>query len=299
MKVNWNNVADFYSEFAFCELDDTRTYLDAIDVQAGESVLDVCCGPGRISVLSAERGATVTGIDSAARMLENAAKNTEAFGVADKCTFTLMDWAHVLPGQNVKKHDVVIASRCGAMMDIEKLSALANRRVGIQIFADAPSIPALIDVLFSGCEAAEGTKGEGAPAGGITGGRPAGAPAGGPQGAPGMPGGPQGGPFGAPAGPGRPVGIYKRIFDKVYEAGYDPNVRILPERFKKTFASREDAVSWVCALEPARAAGNEERVALNVAPFLTETEEGVEFCISTAAAIIFWDVAGTAALTMH
>lgn len=47
---NWNEIADFYSDFAFCELDDTRAYLDAIGVGEGDTLLDVCCGPGRVSV---------------------------------------------------------------------------------------------------------------------------------------------------------------------------------------------------------------------------------------------------------
>lgn len=64
---NWDETADFYNTFSFRELDDSRTYLDAIGVGAGDTVLDVCCGPGRMSILAAERGAQVTGIDSAPR----------------------------------------------------------------------------------------------------------------------------------------------------------------------------------------------------------------------------------------
>ena len=49
----------------------------------------------------------------------------------------------------------------------------------------------------------------------------------------------------------------------------------------------------MCALDPERAAGHEDRVATNVAPFLAETPEGkVEFLIATSAAIIWWDVRG-------
>lgn len=32
MGPNWNETADFYNQFAFCELEDTRTYLETIGV---------------------------------------------------------------------------------------------------------------------------------------------------------------------------------------------------------------------------------------------------------------------------
>jgi SAM-dependent methyltransferase len=349
---NWNKIAPGYDKLVMCEVEDTRTYLDAIGVAEGDSVLDVCCGPGRISVLCAERGATVVGIDSAEEMLKCAQKNAEEYGVSDKCRFQLTKWEKVLPGQNVKKADVVIASRCGAMMDVEKLSALAKRTVGVQIFADAPSIPALKDVLFEGCprpkpprpegkgpegkgpegKGPEGkgpdaarmpggpeAKGPGFPGGpqGGPGGMPGG-PMGGPGGFPGgpmgMPGGPQGGPGGMPGGPmggpggmpggpqggpqkkGRAKSAYIELINKVYEAGYDPSVAILPERFRKTFNTIEEANAWVCSLEPKRAEGHEDRVAINAAPFMTTLADGkVEFCIGTAAAIISWNVDGRAA----
>lgn len=312
----WNETADTYNQFVFSEIEDSNAYLEAIGVGEGDTMLDVCCGPGRLSVLGAQLGAKVTGIDSAEKMLAHARENAEAFGVANSCDFRLMDWEHVMPGQNVGRYDVVVASRCGAMMDIAKLSTLAKRTAAVQIFADAPSLPVLWDVLFSGCENPEKEKGHhdgrgpasqgasmfggmpsvpsqpmGAPIppagpGMMPGGRPGGPGAGGPG------GGPKG--FGEPAA-GRAPSAYKQIIDKVYALGFDPNVRIMPERFRRTFKSRDEAVVWVGALKPERAKGNEERLAYNVAPFLHEIDGGIEFLISTSAAIIWWDTRWPAA----
>lgn len=291
--MNWDNGADMYSEIAFSELDDTRIYLDAIGVCEGDTVLDVCCGPGRMSVLAAERGAYVVGVDSSEGMLAHARENAEAMGLAERCDFRLMDWDHVLPGQNLHAADVVLASRCGAIMQVEKLSALARRTVGVQIFANAPSIPALLDVLFSGCGEPMGGRGPAGP-GGPGGPGASGGPGMPPAGMPPMgPGGPKPG-----FGPGRPredgpdakEAIYLKIARKAFEAGYDPNVRVFPERFRRRFASPEEAVAWVASLNSERAEGNLERLATNVAPFLAESDGGVEFCIATKAAIIWWDV---------
>lgn len=319
MGPNWNKEAETYNRFVFSELEDTRTYLDAIGLEGSESVLDVCCGPGRISVLAAERGCSVVGIDSAEKMLECAAANAQRFGVDDRCSFQLVDWDCALPGQNVQQADVVIASRCRAMMDVEKLSALAKRKVAIQIFADAPSLPALKGVLFSGCgnglrkggasqQGPDGVRKEGGPVV-LT---PADCAAGAvpPMGAPGAAGGPGGmGPKG-PQGPQGPGGLfppkgpgselfrkgcaYIDIMLKAYNAGYNPNVRIMPERFRADFQSVDEAVAWICSLDPERTEGFEDRVRLNAAPFLSETDAGVAFCISTTAAIIWWDVDGLA-----
>lgn len=290
----WDENSDFYNLFAYTEMEDTRTYLDVIGVQEGQSVLDVCCGPGRISIAAAERGAQVTGIDSSSKMLEHARANARERGLEDHVTFKLVDWNHVMPGQNVAKHDVVIASRCVAMMDVEKLSACAKQIAAVQIFADAPSLPDLIGALLDGC----GDEQPELP--GMRQERVAG------PGAPGAPrrtvdepghhgpevqghGPGQGGP-GADNG----LGIYLTIASRAHGAGFDPNVRILPERFRKTFSSFEEAVAWVCSLNPARSKGFEERVALNVEPFTHESADGIEFCITTAAALIWWDVRGPA-----
>ncbi len=252
--MDWNKEADFYNAFAFCELEDTQRYLDEINIEPHDSVLDVCCGPGRISVLAAKHASRVTAFDSAESMLDHARRNAEKFGV-DNIDFKLLDWNCVLPGQNLGIHDIVIASRNQAIGDIEKLSSLATKRVAVQIFADAPSIPSLLNVLYSGC------------------------------------GMPTHGPRPGAAGPNapRPLG-YMDIVNKAYGMGFKPNVRIMPERFRKQFASEQDACAWVCSLKPQFSEGNESRIAANIEPFLTSKETGVEFCIATTAAIIWWDL---------
>lgn len=299
-----------FSRFDLAALDDTGAFLDAIGVAEGDSVLDVCCGAGRISIAAVRRGAACAGFDSSAAMVGQAQQNAADLGYADACSFRQLEWSCVLPGQNVVPADVAIACRAEAKTDVEKLSALGIRTAAVQVFADAPTIPALMDVLFSGCKPArKGGRPEGAPEGEPAGGpdrgdKPAGGP--GPQGGrpgpagPGAPGGrpapggmppfamgrPQGG---APAGGRKPV-LYKEIVDKVYAAGYDPNVAIMPERFRKAFATVEEACAWVASLSAKRAEGNEERVALNAAPFIRPAEGGVEFCMATKAAVIWWDV---------
>lgn len=57
------------------------TVIDAAAPQAGEHVADVGCGSGNAALLAAERGARVTGIDPAQRLLEVARDRAAAKGL--------------------------------------------------------------------------------------------------------------------------------------------------------------------------------------------------------------------------
>ena len=54
----------------------------AARVTAGEDVIDLACGTGNAALLAAERGARVTGIDGAPRLLEVAAERARNAGLA-------------------------------------------------------------------------------------------------------------------------------------------------------------------------------------------------------------------------
>ena len=111
-----------------------------------------------------------------------------------------------------------------------------------------------------------------------------------PPGAPGRPPVAFMGPNGRMDGPSAKKAIYLTIAEKAFQAGYDPNIRIFPERFRRTFANEQEALKWVCSLRDDRAAGHEDRVAINIKPFLKPVDGGVEFCIATKASIIWWNV---------
>lgn len=58
---------------------------------AGRSVLDFGCGDGEFSILLAERGARVTGIDISPRRIEEARQHAAAAGVAERSDFAVMN----------------------------------------------------------------------------------------------------------------------------------------------------------------------------------------------------------------
>src|SRR4051794_13197189 len=64
-----------------------RAVVERIAPAAGEAVVDVGCGTGNAALLAAERGARVTGIDPAPRLLEVARQAAAARGL--DATFAL------------------------------------------------------------------------------------------------------------------------------------------------------------------------------------------------------------------
>jgi SAM-dependent methyltransferase len=70
-----------YEHTAAQLLDAARAVVDRADPAPGEAVLDVGCGTGNAALLAAERGARVTGVDPAARLLEVARKQAAARGL--------------------------------------------------------------------------------------------------------------------------------------------------------------------------------------------------------------------------
>lgn len=246
----WDNIAEFYNKMAMMELSYTVSQIDCLNITKEDTVLDMGCGPGRISILAAERAKSVTSADSAPKMLECCEKNAKERGITNLST-KFLDWYDVVPGENIQKHDIVIASRTAAMDDPEKLSTLANKRAGIVIWANGPSIPELVGRLFEGTEE-EGKK------------RP-------------------------PMHHDRRIS-YNITYNKIYDLGYEPNVRVLEDGFCKKFSSREEAYEFLLSLRPEAPVDKHDIVKKNCDKYLSEKSDGsIEFKMETRSCVIWWD----------
>src|SRR5262249_15240410 len=69
----------------FGRLDQIKDRIAAM-VRPGDRVLDVGCGTGTLALRCLERGALVTGLDSAKHMIEQSARRAEEAGMADRLT---------------------------------------------------------------------------------------------------------------------------------------------------------------------------------------------------------------------
>jgi SAM-dependent methyltransferase len=72
-RAGWNRAAAGYeTSFATATRQFIDPLLDAAAIDAGQRVLDLCCGPGFVGAAAVSRGASVTGLDFSTAMLAEA-----------------------------------------------------------------------------------------------------------------------------------------------------------------------------------------------------------------------------------
>jgi SAM-dependent methyltransferase len=79
MKATWMS-GDFGQIAAFTATE-AANFIERIEIKAGNKVLDVACGTGNTAIPAARAGASVTGVDIATNLLEQAGKRAAAEGV--------------------------------------------------------------------------------------------------------------------------------------------------------------------------------------------------------------------------
>jgi SAM-dependent methyltransferase len=251
--VIWDQHARMYAKMAAMEAEYTEYQVGAFPCAPTDTVLDVGCGPGRITVPMARRAASVTAMDSSEKMLDECRANCARAGV-DNVRTVQTDWHDVVSGENLERHDIVVCSRTAGLDDVEKLSSFARKRVAMIVWANAPSIPPILDRLFAGAQEARL----------------------------GRPGG----------GAGQRMLAYNVSFNLVYDLGYEPNVAIVPDGFTRTFASAEEQYDYLRDLRQ-MLPGPQAEAAFrgNVDHFTTTNPDGSRtFRVETRSVVVWWDV---------
>ena len=107
-----------------------QTLIDKMDLSDCQSLLDVGCGGGAITVALARRLASVHGIDFSAKMLDSLRQLAQSQSIGN-VSCQLKSWDD--DWHDVPVCDVVLASRSTAVMDMEqalaKLRSKARKRV--------------------------------------------------------------------------------------------------------------------------------------------------------------------------
>ncbi|NTU89953.1 MAG: class I SAM-dependent methyltransferase [Actinobacteria bacterium] len=119
-----------------------ETFLDFAALREGETVFDMGCGSGTLSIPLAKQGHDVIAADFSPKMLEYLEQEARDEGLTNIRT-VLAAWEDDWLAAGIEEVDVVVASRSIAVADLEaalkKIDAMAKRRVCITVSAtDSP-----------------------------------------------------------------------------------------------------------------------------------------------------------------
>ncbi len=250
MTVDWNKLAIYYDRVSQLEAEYTPNQLDCLEISAGDTVLDIGCGPGRISVPAALRAKRVTALDAFDEMLALCARNAKLAGAGNISTVHL-DWRDAVIGKNIQKHDIVIAARSVGLMDPRKLNAAADK-CAVMIGWTPGWLPS-VGSLFEGVAEDPTMK------------------------------------FSDEDDPIRRYIVgYQHAFNQVYEMGALPNVRIVQDGFSRRYSSRQEAYRDLAALQefpPEK----QLRFQQNVDGFLArEADGGVTYRCERQSYVLWW-----------
>ncbi|WP_287382507.1 class I SAM-dependent methyltransferase [Methanobacterium sp.] len=133
---SWDNIASKFNEWM--EKDDyPEKLLNRIELDSNDSVLDIGCGNGVITIPLAQKAIKVTAMDISSKMLEILMKNAKDSGLnnINTCNRRIED----VTEEDVGKHDVVVASRSlNGVSDIgkelEKINNIAKKSVYLTLW---------------------------------------------------------------------------------------------------------------------------------------------------------------------
>jgi len=245
--------ADYYNKIASMEKIHTLNQVNALPLLPEDTLLDIGCGPGRLSVPLAERVRSVTALDMSDDVLRYCRMNADAAGLTNLTTKKL-NFEEAVAGKNVERHDLVICSRSVGLHNLKKLSSFAGRIAAIVSFANAPAIPQLLANIFKETTSDDGRKP----------------------------------PFAA-FGKDRRIN-YNVLFNIAYDLGYEPNVRIVEDGFTRDYPTREEAYEDLIPLGKVDD-DKQDIFRRNVNRYLRKNDRGgVTFFIETRTCVLWWAI---------
>ena len=121
---DWNKAAPNFGKSA--KRDDYHTKLiERIDITKDDTLLDLGCGDGTITIPLAKRAKSVTGVDSTYKMLEILNEKAQKENIGN--IKTIEEDLSKITIDNVGKHDIVVASRSlNGILNIKETIANIN-----------------------------------------------------------------------------------------------------------------------------------------------------------------------------
>lgn len=108
----------------------TQDLIHRMALEPSDSLLDIGCGPGITTIPMAKCVRRITALDLSPAMLNILRQRAAQAGI-DNITFINQSWEEAVIGRDIARHDVVLASRCLAGVNLaeglQKLDRAARR----------------------------------------------------------------------------------------------------------------------------------------------------------------------------
>lgn len=137
--INWDEITDMYDGMARLEHRFTQMQVDCMPITADDTVVDIGCGPGRLTIPIAKKALSVTSVDAFANMLSRCQYNAREAGL-NNVKPLLQDWNQHDALARIGMHDIAVASRSVGFYDLLKLNQIARKYAVVLSFANAPSL---------------------------------------------------------------------------------------------------------------------------------------------------------------
>jgi SAM-dependent methyltransferase len=252
------NFAYRYNEMARLEKKYTLNQVQQMILSPGDTVADIGCGPGRLSVPVAKKVKHVTSVDISEFGLAKCMENARNEGVSN-ITPLQLDWREAGAEEKVGIHDIVIASRSVGTHDLLKISRIARKYVFLIGFANSINLGGVLHEFLDDI--------------------------------------PQNGRHQRELkmmrdrrlqGPDERMFDYNITFNKVYDLGVNPSIVVVDDGFERDYRTREEAYAdlhFAGEISPEY----EEQFRKNVDRYLLPNQDGgVKFLRKIRSFVMWW-----------
>ncbi len=132
----WDAFAEHFNRGVIKDWKNKNSYINQLikklEVNSNDTILDIGCASGGISIPIAPKVKSVTGIDISGKMIAFFEKNITEYSL-DNINTIIGQWEDVATQASFPKHDIVIASRCLSGPELKeklkKINKIASKKV--------------------------------------------------------------------------------------------------------------------------------------------------------------------------
>lgn len=135
----WDTGADGWQRRIAFERSFSQAQADSLTrITKEDTVLDACCGTGRLTVPLAYKAKHVYGVDAGENMLRHCEKNVQEAGLNNVTLNLIENWHTCEPGREIPIVDIAVACISPAQADIVKFSRCARKYCYYLSFTGSP-----------------------------------------------------------------------------------------------------------------------------------------------------------------